>query len=148
MAQRFFRLAFKAKAIEKFVIIPSDWYSGQLIKLFKNGPFVEGSVADVAYRANNLWGKSGILALRAATLILVHEPSIEIAISKQDYERNASQWSASGGLSIGCFSFGANAGGSKEDIKYDAASSTIRATDTTGVPKIMAVVNDVLPELT
>jgi hypothetical protein len=139
---------FKAKAIEQFVVTPSDWYSGQLIKLFKNGPFVEGSVADIAYKAHNLWGQTGILALRASALVLVYEPSIEIKISQQDYQRDASQWSASGGLNIGCFSFGASAGGSREDVKYDAASSTIRATDTTGVPKILAVINDVLPDLT
>jgi hypothetical protein len=142
-----FRLVFRAKAIEKFIVTPGDWYTGQLIKLFKDGQFVSGSVADIAYKAHNLWAPRGIMALRASSFIVAYEPSIEIAMSKQDYDKNASSWSASGGLSIGCFSFGANAGGSKEDITYEAASNLIRATDTTGVPKIIAVNNDVLPDL-
>jgi hypothetical protein len=109
--------------------------------------FVPGSPADLAYRAGNLWGKTGILALRGASFVLVYDPAIEIFISKQDYERNYSYWSAGGGLSIGPFSFGASAGGSSEDIKFDSASSSIKAADTTGVPKIIAVVDDVLPDM-
>lgn len=141
-----FKLVMKAKAIEKFTLMPDGWFSGDLIKLFKDGPFVKGSVADVAYKAGNLWHRNGMLSLRTASLVLIYEPSIELTISKQDYERNTSEWHASGGFSVGCFSFGANAGGSHEDVKYDAASSTIRATDTTGMPKILAVSTDVFPE--
>ncbi len=142
-----FRLTFKAKSIEKFIITPGDWYTGQLIKLFKDGPFVSGSVADVAFKSGNLWAPHGILDLRASSLIVVYEPTIEITVSKQDYEKNASEWHAGGGISIGCFSFGASAGGSSEDIKFDPTTNTIHAADTTGVPKLMAVENDALPNI-
>jgi len=143
-----FSLKFTAKAMQRFVVVPGDWYTGQLIKQFKSGPFVPGSPADIHYQSNTLWGPQGFLALRASSFVVVYEPSIEIKMAQADYQRNESSWSGGGGLSIGCFSFGASAGGSSTDIQFDSASSTIKATDTTGVPKIIAVVNEVFPDLT
>jgi hypothetical protein len=142
-----FKLKFTCKGMQRFDIVPGDWYSAGLIKLFKAGKFVENGPIDSAYQAGTLWGSGGVFSLRAAAVIAVYEPSISVTMAQADYERNYSYWNGSAGIGIGPFSFGASAGGSHEDIHFDSASSTVTAKDTTGVPKIVAVVTDVLPDL-
>lgn len=144
-----FHMQFNAKAIQRFDIIPGDWYSAEIIKMFKNGKFTPGGPIDLASKANTLWrGEKGIFSLRTAALICVYQPSISITMSKADYERNASSWQGGGGIGIGPFSFGGSAGGSNQDIKTDSTKNSISATDNSGVPKIIATVTDVLPDFT
>lgn len=107
----------------------------------ENGPI------ETLYRANVLWGPNGRFTLRTAGLVVVYQPSISVTMSKSDYEKNSSYWSGSTGIGIGPFSFGASAGGPNEDITTDSATNTVNAVDKTGIPKIIAVVTDVLPDL-
>jgi hypothetical protein len=143
-----FSLIFTAKAVQRFDVIPGDWYAAELIKLFKGGRFVENGPIDVAYKSGTLWGDRGVFSLRLAGLIVVYEPAITVAMAKADYERNYSYWSGSAGIGIGPFSFGASAGGSREDITFNQTDNSVSAVDRTGVPKIAAIVTDVLPDLT
>ena len=117
--------------------------------MFQKGPFVANGPIDIAFKAGTLWGGAGgIFSLRTAGLVVVYEPSVSVTMSKADYVRDASYWSGSAGIGIGPFSFGASAGGSKEDITSNSTTNTVSAVDKTGVPKIIAVVTDVLPNLT
>jgi hypothetical protein len=67
-------------------------------------------------------------------------------MSASNYHEAKSSWSAGGGLSIGCFSFGANASGSKTDISWDDTSNTVTAENSSTVPQVIAVILDVLPD--
>ncbi|MEN3239003.1 hypothetical protein PUR29_36820 [Methylobacterium ajmalii] len=142
-----FKMKFSAKGIQSFEIVAGDWLSSNLIKMWNILDFQPDGPIDRAIKKKMLWGKDGIFNLRSATAIVVYEPTIEIKLSKADYDRTASWWSGSTGIGIGPFSFGASAGGSKEDVIFNSGTNSIIAKDTTGIPKIIAIVTEVLPQL-
>jgi hypothetical protein len=135
----------KAKGLQRFDLAPGDWYSGNLIKLFGDGPFVPDGPIDIRHRSGTLWGPDGVFPLRTAGLVVAYEPSIEISMSQAEYAKNVSYWNAGGSFGFGPFSFGGSAGGSSVSISFDQASNRVSITDTTGIPKVLAVVADVLP---
>jgi hypothetical protein len=143
-----FKMYFAAKGIQQFDIVPGDWYSANLIKMWDILNFQPDGPIARAIKSGRLWGESGIFNLRTATVIVAYEPEIVLSLSKADYERNESHWGGSVGLNIGPFSFGGGAGGKKEDVTFDHGTNSIQAIDRTGVPKIIAVTTDVLPKLT
>jgi hypothetical protein len=143
-----FAMSFSAKGIQRFDVSPGDWYSANLIKMWNILDFQPNGPIDRAIRTGTLWGEHGIFNLRSAGIIVAYAPEITLRLSKADYERNASWWSGSAGISIGPFSFGASAGGSREDVTFVSGSNQIICKDGSGIPKIIAVTTDVLPLLT
>jgi hypothetical protein len=142
-----FKMDFRAKGIQTFDVVPGDWYAANLIKMWNVLQFEPDGPVARAIRAGVLWGPNGFFNLRTASLVVVYEPKIFISMSKADYERNASWWSGGGSIGIGPFSFGVSAGGSKEDITFNQSNNSITAVDKSGIPKIVAVATDVLPDL-
>ncbi|WP_024513034.1 hypothetical protein [Bradyrhizobium sp. ARR65] len=139
-------MSVSAQGIQRFDVSAGDWYSANLIKMWKLLDFQRDGPIDRVIRNNAFWGQNGVFNLRLAGLIVAYAPEINLALTKADYDRTASWWSGSAGIGIGPFSFGANAGGSREDVTFVKGSNTIICKDTSGVPKIIAVVTDVLPQ--
>lgn len=142
-----FKMRVTMKGLQAFDLRPSGgWYSQQLVQFFRHGPFIPGSMVEQRDAAGTLYGKDGLFSLRSARFIVAYKPRIEITMSQKDYHEAKSSWSGSAGFGIGAFSFGGGGGGSKTDITWNDATNTMVAEDSSNVPKIVAVIDDVLPD--
>lgn len=83
-------------------ITPGDWYTGLLIKKFKDGPFKPNSPVST----QTLWGPNGTLRLRAAAIVVAYKPQISAYLSRADYSLVEQTYHEGGSVSIGPFSFG------------------------------------------
>lgn len=79
-------------------------------------------------------------------IIVAFQPQATVTMTHDDYQKVSSSWSGGVGLRIGPFGFGADGGGSKTDITWHDSNNTVGAVDNTDVPKILAVVSDVMPQ--
>jgi hypothetical protein len=134
------------KGLQLFDVRPGDWFSQQLIQSYSNGPFEPNSVVQRRYASGTLYGPNGLFSLRTARYIVAYKPKITLHMSNSNYHEAKSSWSAGGGLSIGCFSFGASGGGSSTNISWDDQSNTLTVEDSSKTPQVIAVVLDVLPD--
>jgi hypothetical protein len=141
-----FALTIQMKGLQVFDVRPGDWFSQQLIQFFAKGPFEPNSVIQQQYNAGTLYGANGVFALRTARYIAAYKPKVVVHMSASNYHEAKSSWSAGGGLSIGCFSFGANASGSQTNISWDDTSNTVTAENSSKAPQVIAVILDVLPD--
>jgi hypothetical protein len=142
-----FKMHVTIRGLQAFDLKPAgNWYSQQLIQLFRHGPFVPGSLIEQRDSAGTLYGKDGLFSLRSARFIVAYQPRIEIHMSANDYHEAKSSWSGGGGFGIGPFSFGGGGGGSSTQITWHDESNTMVAEDTSKVPKVIAVIDDVTPD--
>ncbi len=138
-----FRIAFSARNIGVFTITPGQWFNGTAVQALQNGPFLK--TGPVATGQTQLWGQNGVLRLMSAQIIVAYRPKVSATMSQQDYSVVKSSFSAGGGISIGPFGFGGSYNRSSSDVKFDDASRSFTAEDTTDVPQIVAIVCSVLP---
>jgi len=138
-----FSMAFSAKNIGVFTITPGQWFNGTAVQALQNGPFLP--TGPVAAGLTKLWGPSGVLRLMSAQIIVAYRPKVSATLSQQDYSMVKSSFSAGGGISIGPFGFGGSYNRSSSDVKFDDASRSFTAEDSTDVPQIVAIISSVLP---
>jgi hypothetical protein len=143
VSQSSFKLDFSCRNIQIFTITPGPWFSGTVIKGFKDGPWIEGG--PVANGTVKLWGADGILSLLSTQIVVVYKPKFTISLSESEYSYVKTEVSASGGFSIGPFGFGASYGRTTEDISLDEATQTVTAEDKTETPQIAAILTTALP---
>jgi hypothetical protein len=138
-----FSMAFSARNIGVFTMTPGQWFNGTAVQALQNGPFLPAG--PVATGHTQLWGPNGVLRLTSAQIIVAYQPKVSATLSQQDYSMVKSSFSAGGGLSIGPFGFGGSYNRSSSDVKFDDASRSFTAQDTTEVPQVVAIICSVLP---
>jgi hypothetical protein len=143
-----FSVQFSVDAMQAFNVVPGQWFSADVVQFFKAGDhFIPGGPIDIAFKNKTLWGnENSVFALRTAQVVVALHPKVTVHLSNVDYHNATSSWNASAGIGIGPFSFGGSAGQTKVDIQKHDDTSTITAEDKSGVPQIIAVVTDILPD--
>jgi hypothetical protein len=127
-------------AMTTIAISPDKWYSP--VTALANGPYLPNcSEFDDGQKGTTyMFGEGGVLPLVKTAMLVVYNPVIELTISSETYQSHASEWSATGGISIGPFSIDASGGSSSSSWTDNGSTASITVTDTSGVPKILGVV--------
>jgi hypothetical protein len=123
--------AFELSAVvEKFTIQPAAWYDGNIFKLYKDGPFKQGSPLQTAHDQGTLFGPNGLINFRPATAIVAYKPKCSVKFSQSDYHYFKQVTNGWAGFGIGPFVFG---GASYSDVKIQVSSN-----DTTNTLNLFA----------
>ncbi|MEM7482109.1 MAG: hypothetical protein AAF481_13115 [Acidobacteriota bacterium] len=138
-----FKMVSRLSSWQQFPIRPGGWYMGSQVAALENGPWQPGGI--IGNGTKKPWGQGGIFPLMISSLVVVMQPEVEINLGHSAYNEVRKKWGATAGVRIGPFTFGGKAGGSSKDVTFNEDTFSISAKDTTGVPKIFAVLNNVLP---
>lgn len=131
-----------------FSMVRGDWFNLSLLKDYKNGPWMPGS--QFATGNASPWGEGGILPLVATEVFVVLNPRILLTISTSSIETVYKQLQdkMTNGISVGPFAFGGS-GSSKDSTLCTSnalsAEQTITIRDTSNIPQIVAVIDQVVP---
>lgn len=127
-------------AMTTISISPDKWFSPVTALaggtyLANYSEFNNGNTGDAF-----MFGQGGVLPLVKTAMLVVFNPSITLTISSETYQSHSSEWSATGGISIGPFNIdGANGGSTVSEWTDNGTTASITINDTTGVPKILGV---------
>lgn len=138
-----FSMTSKLSSWQQFPLRPGEWYMGTQIAALENGPWQPGGIIGTGKK--NPWGEGGIFPLMVSSVVVVMQPEVEIYFGQSAYKEVQKKWGAKAGVRIGPFSFGAKSGGSSKDVQFNEDGASITARDTTLVPKVFALLNNVLP---
>ncbi|WP_146010665.1 hypothetical protein [Halomonas heilongjiangensis] len=132
--------------VEQFSVKPGPWYSALALQIFAGGPWLDNSYLDRwLKKGNSLFGERGLLNLRQKTVIVAYQPSISISLSSREYHYFKKVVKGGGGISIGPFRFGGRGSTTTENINWNDATSMFTAVDTSGSPKIVAMLDEIMP---
>jgi hypothetical protein len=140
-----FSMAFSAKNVSTFTVLPAGWLNGTAVKALQNGPWLPGG--PVANGTIKLYGPDGAFDLIVNQVIVAYHPKVTASLSAGDYSYARSHFEASGGMSIGPFGFGGSYSRSNTDVKWDDVAKSFTAEDSTDVPQIIAVICSVMPNM-
>jgi hypothetical protein len=113
--------AFEFSAVvEKFTIQPAVWYDGNIFRLYKDGPFKQGSPLQTAHDQGTLFGPNGLINFRPATAIVAYKPKCSVKFSQSDYHYFKQVTNGWAGFGIGPFVFG---GVSYSDVKIQVSAN-------------------------
>lgn len=141
------KMAFDASASP--VIAQGNWFDGAVLKEYKDGPWIPGSQFATG-KAHPYGDADAVFPLLITRLYVVLNPSITITLDNKSFESVYSNVTTnqSDGVNLGPFAFG----GSRSKVTNisqatrtsdDTQSFTV--SDTSGVPQIIAVANQVMP---
>jgi hypothetical protein len=139
-----FKMEFSAKDFTVFNVTPGNWFNGTALKALQNGPFLPNG--PVASGLIPLWGPKGVLNLMVNQIVVAYRPKVVGRMSQSDYSEVKTRFQAGGGFSVGPFGFGASYSRNTSDVRFDDASRTFTAEDTSDVPQVVAVICSVLPD--
>jgi hypothetical protein len=139
----------RCKSSARVKVNPGDWYPGgfmsELAKA-QQGPTAQGYtllapwVAHGEPGSSSIFGPNGIVAARVSELLVVYQPSFEIAMSAHTFQQNKQAFDASGGVRIGPFTFGGSGGHTSEFTKSTAMANTFSGSSTSLNPQIIGVI--------
>ena len=121
-----FAMSFSARNVQTFTVTPGQWFNGEAVKAFQNGPWIPGG--PVAQGIIKLWGAQGIFNLMPAQFVVAYKPKVVVSVSQSDYQKIHESFNVGGGFSIGPFGFGASYHKDTNDVKWDNATNTITGT--------------------
>ena len=138
-----FSMTFFAPAFTGITVSPGPWFHQNVIQQFKNGPFIpEGPFGPG--RAV-FFGETGTYSLQKTIIYVAWQPRVTATVDEQTYSSVKTSWNASGGLSIGPFSFGGGAGGAHDHADFTDNTRTISMTSGSPHPQILATLSMVMP---
>ena len=129
------RISFMFYKLGIVPITPADWYTGVLVKKYKNGPFKPNSPIS----ASTLWGPNGSLRLRAAAVVVAYKPQITAYLSKADYSLLEEKYHAGGSVSIGPFSVGGSHDRQFETEKSNGQEGKFSVESVSPNPQVIAI---------
>ncbi len=121
----------------------TTWYSSALFSKYasyKN--WEQGS----PFCDKTLWGPKGIFNLRIAGVIVGYQPSIKMEVSNWEHSEAHTTWSEKADFSIlGIIHLGSESASGKSDyVEYKSTDTGFQLLDTSGVPKIIALVMETI----
>lgn len=127
-------------------VTPGAWYDGGFISNLakaQQGPDGQGWVITSPWvskgPANALFGENGLLSTQVAGLAVVYKPGFKISMSENTFQQHKDQFSASGGIRIGCFRFGGSGGHSSQWTRSTNGSTEFSGQSTSTDPLIVGV---------
>lgn len=129
-------------------IVQGRWFDGAMLRNYKEGPWVKGSQFQI--QKSHPYGQGGILPVTPTRLYVVMNPTITITLDQSTYTsvKDSMQSSGGSGISLGPFAFGGNSGQSSSThttIDTDDQTHTITCTDTSNIPQIIAIADQIMP---
>ncbi|EMI20366.1 putative secreted protein [Rhodopirellula maiorica SM1] len=127
-------------------VTPGAWYDGGFISNLakaQQGADGQGWVITSPWVSkgpeNALFGKNGLLSTQVSGLAVVYKPGFKISMSEDTFRQHKDQFSASGGIRIGCFHFGGSGGHSSEWTRSTNGSTEFSGQSTSTDPLIVGV---------
>ncbi|MET0401119.1 MAG: hypothetical protein ABW123_01895 [Cystobacter sp.] len=123
-------------------VSPGVWYDGGFLKNLAQNTSTGGYQLSDGWTAtgsgdNTAFGMNGLVSTNVASLILVYKPKVTVTMSQQTYQRNYEKIQASGGISIGPFSFGGSGGTEKDFTVKTNGSTSFTVESTSSDPQII-----------
>jgi len=135
-------LEFSFQDLTSINVTPGSWFDPSVPSNYKNGPFYPGysgfkNGSDVYY-----FGPGGNLSRLATGLVVGYRPKITVSASQSYASKAQTVWQAGGSLSIGPFSFSANASGSSQRASASFTKNTVSITGAGDWGVIVGLVSD------
>jgi len=140
-----FSMSFSSPAFTGITVRPGQWFHQDVILLFKDGPFFPEGPFGPGKAV--FFGEQGVYSLQKTIIYVAYQPVVTATLDETTYSRVRDSWQASGGLSIGPFSFGGGAGGAQDDATFTDNTRTVKVTSSSPHPQIVATLSAVMPGL-
>lgn len=129
-------------------VTQGHWFDDALLRDYKGGPWVAGS--QFASGKAQPFGEQGVLPLVATKLFVVMNPKITVSMNKSDFQSFYDQLNDNfkNGVNLGPFAFGGKENSDNSTIcktDLDQNKQAVTVTDTSNIPQVIAVVNQVMP---
>lgn len=127
----------------------ASWFNGAILKNYKNGPWIDKS--QFATASSHPYGDAAaVFPLLVTRMYVVLNPTITITQQKNESNQLFSQLNDqyADGVNLGGFAFGGSESSSSNIQQHnttDANTMKIVITDTSNVPQIIAVANELMP---
>lgn len=130
-------------------ITQGDWFNGAILKSYKAGPWVKDSQFDTK-KAHPYGDSDAVFPLLITRLYVVMNPTITIIQEKSESNSLFSQLDThfKDGVNLGAFAFGGSENNSStitQSTNTDANTMKITIKDTSNIPQVIAIANELMP---
>lgn len=141
-----YQMSINFAAAQRVVATPRT-LNATLLEEYKDGPWLAGSLFD--QKIAKPYGEGGLMPMWVTEFLVVLNPTITMKLDDSTYQYSKQSMSVDGGGSYGWGPFGYSGSGSYSSTHvktdYHDANGTITITDTSNIPKIVAVRSHLAP---
>lgn len=130
-----FQLQITIGGIAEFSISRPNWYHGDALDIFKEGPYLDKDMNETTF-----FGKNGLLVLVPKSVLVAYGISATLTISDTTYSQYKESWETSYGFKIGPFEIKTGGSSGSMTVTHNQNNTTtLKINDNSQLPMVIGV---------